>query len=335
MACWPTPNEYGGYEDYPRVAISQSRSCSSSRDSISRHSSSSSAEESAVRHVDYRKATPLFKNIEQENWERVLTFLNTGRWSSSMLTSTHEHLRGPVPEIQTKTWVTSFDRKGKPEWSQLPLHAAISYNSPFVVVKKLVELYPSSVRCTDNEGMLPIHLAFGFGAQENVLALLLEPFPDSINEKGLGGRYPYECCELGPNKVRGTIFKTVADQVARRTRQEAELELRKFVTHATETSGVASSVDLSSSDKPLTDFILELLKDRKELQDLKSRKKSSKTLRGKDPSTPNTSDANISLYSRSSRTTILSKALGSKMKSKVPLGPKPARRGSFSKKFNM
>jgi len=186
-----------------------------------------------------------------------------------MLSSSSAHLRCPAPEIQVKTWVTAYDRTGNAEWSQLPLHAAISYLAPYVVVQKLVQIYPKAIHCTDNEGMLPIHLAFGFGAPENVLALLLDPFPASVNEKGLGGRFPYECCELGPNKVRGRVFKTITDQVVLRTRQQIDHEWRESAVQGQRTMGLEGNFDVSTKELP--EFILELLQDRKELQELKAK----------------------------------------------------------------
>ena len=229
---------------------------------------SASTEDSEVLNTDYRKVSPLFRNIEKENWEGVLMFLNTGKWSNSLLSSSNGHLRSPGPEIQVKTWVTSYDRRGEPEWSQLPIHAAISYLAPFVVIQKLIELYPRGIHCTDNEGMLPVHLAFGFGAPDNVIALLLEPFPASINEKGLGGRYPYECCALGPHKTRGKVFRIVSEQVVARSRRDMEAELREFASQAVKTVGV-KGYDLTN--KEMTQFVLDLLHDRKELDELKAR----------------------------------------------------------------
>lgn len=244
------------YDDYTRMTVSTGGS----------HESNSSGN-SEVLNTDYRKVTPLFRNIERENWEGILTFLATGKWSNSMLASSSAHLRCPAPEIQVKTWVTAYDRAGNAEWSQLPLHAAISYLAPYVVIQKLVQIYPKAIHCTDNEGMLPIHLAFGFGAPDNILALLLEPFPGSVNEKGLGSRYPYECCELGPNKVRGRVYKTVTDQVVLRTRQQIDHEWREFAIQGKKTVGIEGNLEVST--KQLTEFILDLLKDKKELQDLK------------------------------------------------------------------
>lgn len=258
--CGAGPAEEYVYDDYTRMTVSSAGS-----------QESNSTENSEVLNTDYRKVTPLFRNIERENWEGVLTFLATGKWSNSMLSSSSAHLRCPAPDIQVKTWVTAYDRAGNAEWSQLPLHAAISYLAPYVVVQKLVEMYPKAIHCTDNEGMLPIHLAFGFGAPDNVLALLLDPFPASVNEKGLGGRFPYECCELGPNKVRGRVYKTVTEQVILRTQQQIDQEWREFAIQTKKTVGLDGNLDVS--DKQLTDFILELLKDKKELQDLKTKQR--------------------------------------------------------------
>uniref|UniRef100_A0A7S3P4Q7 Uncharacterized protein n=1 Tax=Amphora coffeiformis TaxID=265554 RepID=A0A7S3P4Q7_9STRA len=261
MACCTSgqADEYV-YDDYTRMTVSSAGS-----------QESGTSETSEVLNTDYRKVTPLFRNIERENWEGILNFLSTGKWSNSMLASSSAHLRCPSPEIQVKTWVTAYDRSGNAEWSQLPLHAAISYLAPYVVVQKLVQIYPKAIHCTDNEGMLPIHLAFGFGAPENVLALLLEPFPASVNEKGLGGRFPYECCELGPNKVRGRVFKTVTDQVVLRTRQQIDHEWRESAIHGKKAIGLEGDLDVST--KQLTEFILELLNDKKELEDLKAQQK--------------------------------------------------------------
>jgi hypothetical protein len=230
------------------------------------------SDDSNVLNTSYQRATPLFKAIEKENWEGILHFLTNGRWNNSLFFSTNDHLKSPSPEIQTKTWVTSYDSSGIPEWSQLPLHAAISYSAPFVIIRKLVEIYPKSIQCTDNEGMLPIHLAFGFGASEPVLGLLLEPFPMAVNERGLGGRFPYECCELGPNKVRGKVYRIVSEQITTRVRADNDKDWRDFCNAAKQTVGLEQPFDVSN--KKLTEVLLELLHDRKELNDIKMQKSS-------------------------------------------------------------
>jgi hypothetical protein len=226
-----------------------------------------SSDDSEVLNTSYRRATPLFRAIEKENWEGIVMFLATGKWSNSILANAHEYMKSPSPELQVKTWVTCYDHKKVPEWSQLPLHAAISYNAPFVVIRKLVECYPKSIQCTDNEGMLPIHLAFGFGASDQVLAFLLEPFPASINERGLGGRLPYQCCELGPNKARGAVFEAVTVQVSSNVRAETDKEWRELIQTAQRKLALDKPLDVESTK--LSDVLLELLNNRKDLEELK------------------------------------------------------------------
>jgi hypothetical protein len=249
----------GDFDDLSRQSAS---SCDSSE------SGAGESLRSAAFNVDYRNVTPLFRNIEKENWEGVLLFLTTGKWSNSILSSTNEHLKSPSPEIQVKTWVTSYNRKGAAEWSQLPLHAAISYLAPHVVVEKLAKMYPKAIQCTDNEGMLPIHLAFGFGASDTVLSLLLEPFPASVNAKGLGGRLPHECCELGPNKIRGKVFKVITDETKKRVISEIDTEWRHLVISAQKSLGMPHD---SPKNKKLSDFLLELMRDRKDLMEIRAR----------------------------------------------------------------
>lgn len=235
--------------------------------------------EEEVLNTTYKKVTPLFRNIEKENWEGVLLFLSSGKWSNSLLTSTNDHLRSPSAEIQAKTWVTSYDRRGEPEWSQLPLHAAISYLAPAIVIQKLLDLYPPAIKCKDNEGMLPIHLAFGFGAPDSVLAMLMNHYPEAAGEKGLGDRLPHECCELGPNKMRGQVFGTVTAEVRDTVQREIAAEWKGFAVSAQKSLEIKKPLDLE--DKKLTEFILELMHDRKELLTIKEKERARKAAAAK------------------------------------------------------
>jgi len=236
-----------------------------SADSDSLASVEEKGERNHVHNTDYKKVTPLFRAIETENWEGVLRFLTTGRWSDSMFTSNISHLHSPSPEIQAKTWVTAYDRQGTAEWSQLPLHAAISYLAPLVVVQKLVQRYPKAIQCTENEGMLPIHLAFGFGSPDPILAFLLEPFPASMNVKGLGNRLPHECCELGPNKIRGRIYSITTSQAKEQARADMDHEWRTLISETAHNNlGLVEPMDVAN--KSLNDVLTMLLEDRKELE---------------------------------------------------------------------
>jgi hypothetical protein len=107
----------------------------------------------------YEKCTPLFRRIEQANWGDVMCFLDTGYWPGGFF-------KDPLsPAEQARTWVYRFqdkeDDEGKKRlrWSQLPLHLALVVKAPFLIIQRLLEIYPESVRCTDDQKMLPLHLA--------------------------------------------------------------------------------------------------------------------------------------------------------------------------------
>lgn len=305
MACCTNPNIDDYDDSFARTKPSRVIAPASTDDS----------DESEVLNVDYKRMTPLFRGIEKEDWQGVLSFLNTGRWGTSMLVSSHDHLKSPAPEFQARTWVTCYSRKGEPEWSQLPIHAAISYQAPFVVVQRLCELYPKCLQCTDQEGMLPIHLAFGFGSPENILGLLIESFPESINEKGIGDRYPYECSDLGPNKIRGKVFGGITKQVAERSRRETEDDIMSFINETSMRLGLEASDNLSPKE-----FILDLMKDRRELQDLKAK---ARAALASDRSTFS------GAASKSSRRSKKSLGQGKKMAPKSPSSAKAKGRSRF------
>lgn len=217
----------------------------------------------------YTRCTPLFRAIEHQDWEGVLLFLNMAKWSNSMWNSSVDHLKSPAPHIQCKTWVISY-KLSKEEWCQLPIHAAISYGAPAVVIQKLVELYPASVQHRDGEGMLPIHLAFGFGSNDAILGFLLRSWPASVNEPGPGGRLPHECCDLGPNKARGEVFRIVAEQTGLSVQQAHDDLWMRCVVSQSERLGLKEQ---KLHKRHLTDLLTELIEDRAQLQELKEKLK--------------------------------------------------------------
>jgi len=75
-----------------------------------------------------------------------------------------------------------------------------------------VEKYPESLRCKDDTGNLPLHLAFGFGCPDPVIAFLIKEFPQALSIRGLQKRKPVDCCDLGPNKVRGDVIRACEQQ---------------------------------------------------------------------------------------------------------------------------
>jgi len=157
---------------------------------------------------DYeRDCTPLYQNIENENWSAISKFLETGYWPGSFFADTIP------PHDQVRTWVTRFDPiTTAVRWSQLPLHLAIVVNAPYDVIGSLIELYPQAVRCTDDQHMLPLHLAMRHGSADSVVDLLLAAFPEGVNAKGKNDRTPIDCAIRGPNKIRGRILGTFVER---------------------------------------------------------------------------------------------------------------------------
>lgn len=227
-------------------------------------------ENEEVLNTPYSRVTPLFRAIEKQEWEDVLMFLKKGKWKSSVFSSGFDHMKSPAPMVQCKTWVTSYNgHTGREEWSQLPIHAAISYSAPAIVIQELIHLYPGSLRCRDNQGMLPIHLAFGFGSNDAVLNALLKAYPGSARKRDTGDRLPYQCCTLGPNKQRGEVLEIFAKQTAISTQEDMDKSWKKFVHAACQ----RLDLDDKFTKKDLQPVLLELLEDRKQLLELKKRLK--------------------------------------------------------------
>jgi hypothetical protein len=157
------------------------------------------------RECDYEKnCIKLYGVLEQMNFTVALVFLNTGLWPGDYF---KDKL---VPKDHLKTWVTRFEGTGserKVAWSQLPIHLALIQNAPYELIAKMVDMYPSSTRCTDNQLMLPLHLAMRHGSSDRVLECLIRAFPDAVYTTCKNDRTPIECAKRGPNKVRAAILE--------------------------------------------------------------------------------------------------------------------------------
>ena len=133
---------------------------------------------------DYKKnCTRLYKKIEERDWEAVCDFLDRGSWPDS---KSPDKLS---PKKQTMTWVTRYDPKDTSTvlWSELPLHLAIVFKAPFSVVRRLIDLYPQSLRIAEGDRkLLPIHLALRTNAAD-ILSYMLIKFPASVNAEDADG----------------------------------------------------------------------------------------------------------------------------------------------------
>ena len=166
---------------------------------VSKNSSKSEATKSAksegqqVIECDYNEnCTKLYKRIENatndDDWDEVIQFIDNGCSRFAEKVKLQE---------ESMTWITQYDSKEDNvyNWRQLPLHLAIVRRAPFAVTGRLIELYPQSVRCTDDQGMLPIHLALDHEATDDIVNYLLLRFPASAKFRGKDGRTPGEIVE--------------------------------------------------------------------------------------------------------------------------------------------
>ena len=131
---------------------------------------------------DYeRNCTPLFVKIEERDWESITAFLDTGFWPY------HFSKDAQSPDRQVRTWVTRledpYNKASGIKWSQLPLHLAIVMGAPIDILRRLVDHFPASVRCTDDEQMLPLHLALRHVAPDEVVEYLYDIFPQAVLAK--------------------------------------------------------------------------------------------------------------------------------------------------------
>lgn len=196
----------------------------------------SGLENDAVLECDYEKnCTNLYKRIEVGEWDIIAIFLDTGYWPS------HFYPDSMTPAEQARTWVTRMDVDGPPEqppaqgnpalmgsdatlcslvvpkikWSQLPLHLAIVVDAPLGIVRRLVNLYPASIRCTDDEHMLPLHLALRHSAPDVIVDFLLQAFPEAVNARGKSNRTALECALRSRKKARARIIQIFIEQSTR------------------------------------------------------------------------------------------------------------------------
>lgn len=170
--------------------------------------------------------TKLYKMIEGKKWDEILYFLESSKWYFDTTVFTSMFFgSGPDPRfVESRTWVTALDEMGSVRWCQLPLHAAITFHAPFEVIKKLVEIYPESIRCADDQDMLPLHYAFRFGSEDKVLAYILEEFPAATKKRALRERLPLDMAHYSTKPERGLIIDCYVETALADARAEWEAE---------------------------------------------------------------------------------------------------------------
>lgn len=198
---------------------------------------------------DYENnCTLLYECIENSKWDVVSNFLDTGYWPGSFFPDIS------TPSDQARTWVTRLERgpddddddddhrvgkkkkddvPAKVMWRQLPLHLACFVDAPLAIVRRLVDLYPESIRCTDDEQMLPIHLALNYGARDEIVHFLLTAWPGSVNVRGKNGQstlaWAIQTRDVTRAQSLAAIVRSYAERVA--DGRLAECPNRKALLH--------------------------------------------------------------------------------------------------------
>jgi hypothetical protein len=238
------------------------------RDSAS--DGSLTCQEDNILECDYdTQCTKLYKLIEDKQWEEVLYYLETGKfYDTSIFTQLFGKEPDP-PSVQARTWVTALDESGDVRWCQLPLHAAVTFRAPHSVIEKLLDIYPKSVRCADDQDMLPLHYAFRFGAEDDVMALLLEKFPQAIGKRAVKDRTPLDMAQYSPKPERGIIIDYYVENAVRMAKAEWDNEYEKMVTGMRGEADASLKHELVSSRKKLRETEKQLNEAREEMDALK------------------------------------------------------------------
>lgn len=233
-------------------------------------SSASSADDDGILECDYdTQVTKLYHSIEERQWEEVLYFLETSKWYATSVWTAAFGEKVDPPGRQARTWVTALDGSGNVRWCQLPLHAAITFLAPFSIISKLVEVYPKSVRCADDQDMLPLHYAFRFGAEDDVLLYLLEKFPQAISKKAVKDRLPLDLAQFGPRPERGNIIDYYMQSAVRNAKNEWDSEYEKMVAATRNVAETERQTELKAKTAKLVATMAELNKTQKDLLALK------------------------------------------------------------------
>jgi len=209
-----------------------------------------------------RQQTPLFNDIQSQKWERVLSFLETGKATNFAFCGFvpgNDSTEPPLDSrVQVKTWVNTEDWWGKTIARRLPIHVAIMQKAPIQLVRKLTDIYPEGARAQDLDGNLPLHLSFKHDSLDDIVSLLLKVFPEGVGVKNKIGKQPvdYATAECG------AIIKLCVEQTKKAARHEEE-RLQEA---------------LREEKLRLTEILLQLSQVRGEMDELrKTKKKSSDT----------------------------------------------------------
>jgi len=251
------------------------------RDDDDSNAEASADQEGRILECDYETTcTKLYKMIEGKQWEEIIYFLETGKWyfDTSFFTSL---IFGPGPDsrfVESRTWVTALDEMGNVRWCQLPLHAAITFQAPFDVITKLVEVYPESIRCADDQDMLPLHYAFRFGSEDNVLSYILEEFPQALKKKALRDRLPLDMAHYSSKPERALIIECYLEISIAEAKADWESDQRSIRSSVkTKATNLSLKNEVSVKGEQLRNAERELHEAMKKIHELEGKVRSGRT----------------------------------------------------------
>ena len=153
--------------------------------------------------VDYDEGvTALYKEIEEKNWEKAISRLDTH------------------PQ-EARAWIFRRESSNprKIRWRLLPLHASCIFRSPLAVIEALVAAYSDGAQMKDDQDMLPLHLAGRNGASKGVVLTLLYAFPEALGIRDRKGRTPLDLVEASNSQNREAVLMAL-----KKYQKEAENE---------------------------------------------------------------------------------------------------------------
>lgn len=80
----------------------------------------------------------------------------------------------------------------------LPLHDALKFNPPTMLVKMLVEAYPEAAFVPDSGGWLPLHHAVQYGASVEVVSIIIDANIDALFVRDNCGNVPQDRARVYP-----------------------------------------------------------------------------------------------------------------------------------------
>ena len=156
----------------------------------------------------------LFRAIQSKSWYDAIILIKKEIGGSPLKLSKSIPNFMPQNKLLAVTWVYRNNRDGTTKWRITPLHAAIIFGAPIMVVQGLLDLYPQASKLKDDKGNLPMHLAFKNGSDFEMIALLIKVYQEGLQIKNGRGLLPVEC-SVQYRKNAGRILAFVKEIVAK------------------------------------------------------------------------------------------------------------------------